>query len=310
MEKIIPPVDKDKIMAELTDEVFVRHTNFGSNRIYSVTHKNAPNTVQEIGRLREETFRAAGGGTGKAADLDEFDLNDTPYNQLIVWDPDSNEILGGYRYIKCRDTRDTSGNYNIATTELFNFSDEFKESYLPYILELGRSFVQPAYQTRQKARKGMFALDNLWDGLGAIVVEDPELKYFYGKVTMYLSYNQLARDYILYFMDMHFGDRKGLITPKEPLQYHHPKEEIASLFDGENYKENYKKLSKKIRDLGENIPPLINSYMNLSPSMKSFGTALNVGFGNVEETGILVTIDDIYSEKKERHIASYLEQKR
>lgn len=306
MEKIISPIDKSKIISELTDEVFVRNTNFGSNKIYAVTHKNAPYTVQEIGRLREVTFREAGGGTGKSVDLDEFDLSDNPYIQIIVWDPEAEEILGGYRYTKCKDTRNENGEYNLATTELFDFSESFKNDYLPYIIELGRSFVQPAYQSRQRARKGMFALDNLWDGLGAIVkMNQPEIKYLYGKVTMYLNYNKFARDLILYFMDKHFGDRNGLITPKKPLQYHNDINEIAKIFTANTYKENYKILSKKVRELGENIPPLINSYMNLSPTMKSFGTALNVGFGNVEETGILITIDDVYPEKKERHINSY-----
>jgi len=309
MKNIIPQISKDKIKAELNEETFLRDTNFGSNKIYVLNHKNAPNTMLEIGRLREVTFRAAGGGTGKEVDIDEFDTAETPYQQLIVWDPEVEEILGGYRFIKCIDTKDDKGEYHLATTELFNFSQKFKDEYLPYILELGRSFVQPEYQSIKAGRKGMFALDNLWDGLGAIVINAPFLKYFYGKVTMYTHYNQLGRDYILYFLDKYFGDREGLITPKSPLPYYHPIEEIAKIFEGNNYKEDYKILSKEVRGMNVTIPPLINSYMNLSPNMKSFGTSINKSFGDVEETGILVTIKDIYLEKQVRHIDSYLKEK-
>ena len=306
MKKIIDPISKDKIKSELTTESFLRDTNFGGNQIHVITHKTAPNILMEIGRLREITFRTAGGGTGKEIDIDEFDTAEVPYKQLIVWDPDAEEILGGYRYIECKDAKDENGNFNLATTELFDFSDVFKTDYLPYILELGRSFVQPDYQSSKAGRKGLYALDNLWDGLGAIVIESPYLKYFYGKVTMYTSFNQFGRDCILYLLDLYFGDRDGLIKPKIPIAYHTDLKELEKNFKGKNFKEDYKILSKLIRQMGSNIPPLINSYVNLSPTMKSFGTAINYGFGEVEETGILVTIADIFPEKKHRHIESYI----
>jgi len=306
MKEIISAISKDKIKAELTSEAFLRDTNFGSNQIYVVNHLTAPNIMLEIGRLREVTFRAAGGGTGKEVDIDEFDTAPIPYKQLIVWDPDAEEILGGYRYIECIETRDSDGEYHLATTELFDFSEKFKVEYLPTILELGRSFVQPDYQSSKAGRKGLYALDNLWDGLGAIITNSPFLKYFYGKVTMYTHYNQFGRDCILYLLDHYFGDKEGLITPKVPVLLHNDRAEIAKNFLGTDFKEDYKILSKVIRQMGSNIPPLINSYVNLSPTMKSFGTAINHGFGGVEETGILVTIDDIFPEKKHRHIESYI----
>jgi hypothetical protein len=77
---------------------------------------------------------------------------------------------------------------------------------------------------------------------------------------------------------------------------------MEEIFTGKNYKEDYRSLTRKIREKGEHIPPLINSYMKLSPSMKIFGTAINPEFGGVEETGILIKISDIYSEKLERYI--------
>jgi hypothetical protein len=284
----------------LTAEKFVRYTNNGGNKLYVVTAHDSPNIMLEIGRLREISFRAAGGGTGKSVDIDEFDTNEVhPYKQLIVWDPKAKEILGGYRYLY-------AGNVTmqeLATSEIFSFSDTFSDKYLPRTIELGRSFVQPNYQSTQLKSKGLYALDNLWDGLGALVLRYPEVNYFFGKVTMYVSYNVEARNILLYFLRKHFADHDNLVKPMHPLQTNTDEEYMKKLFVGNNYKEDYIILQREVRALGENIPPLINSYMKVSPSMRVFGTAINPFFGNVEETGILIKISDIYAEKIERYTA-------
>ena len=303
MEPIILPVDKVLIKKELTKDKFLRNTNNGGNKLYVVDHHDSPNIMQEIGRLRELAFRAAGGGTGKSIDIDEFDVDPVhPYKQLIVWDPQEEEILGGYRYILCDDIEVK----NLATAELFRFSERFQQEFLPHMIELGRSFVQPNYQSTRLRSKGIYALDNLWDGLGALVVEHPDHKYFFGKVTMYTSYNVEARNMVLYFLKKYFPDGEQLVTPICPLELEVDANALDALFDGKSYEEGYKLLQKAIRDLGENIPPLINSYMNLSPSMRVFGTAINHEFGGVEETGILITIGDIYLKKVERHVKSFI----
>lgn len=303
MEPIIQPVDKCLIKKELTKDKFLRNTNNGGNKLYIVDHHDSPNIMREIGRLRELAFRAAGGGTGKSIDIDEFDVDPVhPYKQLIVWDPGEEEILGGYRYIVCDDIQVK----NLATSELFTFSEKFQKDYMCNMIELGRSFVQPNYQSTRLRSKGIYALDNLWDGLGALVVEHPDHKYFFGKVTMYTSYNVEARNLILYFLRKYFPDNDSLVTPIEPLLIEVDHEVLDSIFDDKPYEEGYKILQKKIRELGENIPPLINSYMNLSPSMRVFGTAINHEFGGVEETGILITVGDIYLRKVERHMKSFI----
>lgn len=306
MLPIIPPIAKDLLLKELNKDRFVRTTNYGDNEIYIITHHDSPNVMKEIGRLREESFRDAGGGTGKEIDIDDFDTTPiAPYKQLIVWDPIENEIIGGYRYIKCKDVPfDKDGNPQLATTEILTFSTKFIEEYIPYTVELGRSFVQPKYQP-SKNRKGLFSLDNLWDGLGALVVDNTDVKYFYGKVTMYTDFNKEARDLILFFMNYYFPDADKLVVPKNPLKLEGDLTKMGGFFKGLDYKEGFKVLNAKVRELGENIPPLVNQYMNLSPTMKMFGTAVNDHFGDVEETGILVTIADIYESKKERHIISY-----
>ncbi len=307
MKPISEAIDKSILEQELTPDKLVRKTNFGENEIYIFTHHNSPNLMNEVGRLREITFRGAGGGTGKALDIDEFDVADKPYKQLIVWSPIEKEILGGYRFMVCSEAPvDEMGNPVLATSRLFHYSEEFKTSYLPFLIELGRSFVVPAKQATQAGRRGLYTLDNLWDGLGALVVDHPEVKYFFGKVTMYTHYNPIARNMILYFMHLYFGNNDHLIRLIDPLDLKFDVPKLSKLFSGTDYAEDYKTLSKNVRELGENIPPLINAYMNLSPTMKVFGTSINPYFGDVEETGILIKIDDIYKTKSERHVETYI----
>jgi hypothetical protein len=306
MNPLINPVELSILKSELNDATFLRTTNNGSNHIYDVNIHNAPNTLREIGRLRELTFREAGGGTGLDCDLDDLDTCEKCYNQLVVWNPEDQEIVGGYRYIRCGDAAiSANGEYNLATTELFHFSEKFKKDFLPYTIELGRSFVQPKYQPRPENRKGLFSLDNLWDGLGALVIENPDIKYFFGKVTMYRHFNLLARDYILSFMQHYFSDPDQLVTPIHSLPITSDVTAFINELKNLDYKEGHKILNVRVRALGENIPPLINSYMNLSPTMRTFGTSLNEHFGDVEETGILVTLKDMYESKVGRHINTY-----
>lgn len=309
MEEIIAKVPRELIKAELTEERKLRRTNKSGNDVYIVTWQDAPNTLREIGRLREIAFRAAGGGSGKSMDLDEFDTCDNPYKQLIVWDPEEEEILGGYRYILGKDWQvGADGQPLLATSHMFRFSDKFIRDYAPYTIELGRSFVTPEYQSSKMGAKSLFALDNLWDGLGALTVINPDMRYFFGKMTMYPSYIRFGRDMILYFLKKHFDDKEGLIYPMNPLQLDTPEEELAQVFCGRDFKEDYRILNGGIRALGFNIPPLVNAYMNLSPTMKLFGTAINDGFGDVEETGILIAVNEILENKYVRHIESFVKE--
>jgi hypothetical protein len=307
MDPIVPPVDKSLLEQELVDAHFVRNTNNGHNKIYIFTARSFPNLMQEVGRLREETFRDAGGGTGKSIDIDEFDTAEKPFIQLIVWDPVGKEIVGGYRFIHGKHIPfKRNSNLNSPTAELFEYSDHFVRDYLPVSIELGRSFVQPEYQPTVNLAKGMYSLDNLWDGLGAMIIDNPDIKYFFGKMTMYPDYNHTARDIILYFLRKFFPDNEKLMIPIEPLKTETDEKFLESLFTGANYQENYKILTHQIRIYNEHVPPLVNAYMNLSPTMTTFGTAINHEFGEVEETGIMINIEDIYPRKKERHLTTYM----
>jgi len=309
MKDIVAPLPKEAIYAELTPDKLLRTTNKGGNEIYIVTHQNSPAIMHDIGRLREITFRDAGGGTGKDTDIDAYDTAEVPYKQLIVWDPDAKEILGGYRYLLGSEAAiDENGEVMLATSRLFHFSKKFIDEYLPHTLELGRSFVQPAYQSSKAGAKALFALDNLWDGLGALTVDHPEIQYFFGKITMYTHFHNEARNLIQYFFKKYFRDKENIVYPKKPVEFNYDLEQMQQIFTGKDYNEDYRILVQNVRQFGENIPPLINAYMNLSPSMKTFGTAVNEKFGEVLETGIIVTIKDIYEVKRDRHIETYIQQ--
>ena len=305
-EAIIDPIDRRLLEAELNQSVFIRPTNFSGNELYIVNCHNAPNVLKEIGRLRELSFREAGGGTGKSCDLDEFDFGPSAYQQLIVWQPEDKEIIGGYRFILTKDARQADGSYHLATTEIYEFSERMKSFYFLSTIELGRSFVQPKYQPSKDNRKGLFSLDNLWDGLGALIVKYPEVDYFFGKVTMYTHFNREARDLILSFMHHYFPDKEQLISVNNPLPLTHDTSAFVEALKGLEFKEGHQLLNSKVRELGETIPPLFNAYMNTSPTMKTFPTCVNNHFGDVEETGIMVTIKDIYESKADRHVNSYL----
>lgn len=310
MEKIIDPIDISLIRSELTPDKKMRDTNKGGNEIYVIDWRDAPNTLKEIGRLREITFRAAGGGTGKSVDIDEFDLMENPCKQIIIWDPDAQAILGGYRFILGPDIQlMENGQPRLATSHLFKFSERFIKDYIPHIIELGRSFVTPEYQSSKAGAKALFALDNLWDGLATLMILHPQMTFFFGKVTMYPSYDRCGRDLILHFFAKHFPDDEGLAVPYNPIEIEHDPRMMDLILKEKDFKADYKLLKEAIHSLGSTIPPLVNSYMNTSADMKFFGTAVNDEFGDVEETGILVGFDEMYHEKKARHVESYIKQK-
>jgi len=309
MNAIIPPIEPQLIEQELTTERLLRHTNKADNDIYVVNAHNAPNTMRELGRLREISFRTDGGGTGKACDIDEFDTMTPPCQQLLVWNPERQEIIGAYRFICGWDIKVENGKPRIATAHMFHFSQHFVNDYLPLTIELGRSFVRPEYQSTRIGAKAIFALDNLWDGLGALTIVYPQVKYMFGKMTMYPTYDRQCRNLLLHFLNHYFPDPEHLARPIEPLpdtQIDDPR--LQAFFVGNNFKEDYRRLNAFVRRQGITIPPLVNAYMSLSPHMHMLGTAINHEFGNVEESGIFIKLDEITDDKKRRHIDSYLNQ--
>lgn len=301
---IIEPIDVALLKSELNEKTFIRATIRGNNEIYVVNNETAPNVLKEIGRLREVAFRAVGGGSGTPCDLDHFDLEDKACFQLVVWNPEADEIIGGYRFTKwALASFHENGQPYVNTEHLFDFSQKFLDEYFPYCLEMARAFVQPKYQSAQMGRKALFALDNLWDGIGAIVASDPSVRYLAGKVTIYSSSPELSRKAMVYYLDKFFGDREGLITSKNPERWTAEQAEMFDeMFTGATVKENYQILNNFVKSLGDTIPPLIHSYIGLSDTMKTFGTTFDPDFGDCYDTAMMITVADIYKEKFSRYI--------
>lgn len=309
MKEIIPPVDKNLLKQELSGDKFLRPTNKAHNEIYIIDAHNSPNVMREIGRLRELSFRSGGGGTGEEIDTDEYDFLEKPYQQLIVWDPQAEEIIGGYRFLNGNDVEiDADGQPNFVMSHLFRFSPQFVSEFLPQTIELGRAFVQPDYQTSKMGVKSLFALDNLWDGLGALIHSTKGIKYFIGKVTIYNSYPVAARELIYTYMFKYFTDSDKLIVPKRPVEISEAtRKKAKTLFSGKDINGDYKHLQKAVRAEGETIPALFNAYIGLTDTMRMFGTIFDADFGSVYETGIMVNMDDLLETKRKRYIEPYID---
>lgn len=310
MKEIIPAVDKALLKSELTEMRFVRPTNKAHNEIYIVTAHNSPNVMREIGRLREISFRSWGGGTGNEIDVDKYDFLEKPFKQLIVWDPSAEEIVGGYRFLSGEEvTLNDKGQPEFVMLHLFEFSDKFIKDYLPYTIELGRAFVQPDYQSSKMGTKSLFALDNLWDGLGALIHDEENAKYFMGKVTIYQNYPVFARELLYEYMFLHFPDNENLVKPILGVNVSaQGKKNAKNIFFGKNAEDDYKTLQKAVRKEGYTIPPMFNAYIGLTETMRMFGTMIDPDFsGGSYETGILVTTGDLFEAKKVRYIDPYID---
>lgn len=309
MKEIISAVDKEILKKELSPARFVRPTNKAHNEIYIVTAHNSPNVMREIGRLRELSFRSWGGGTGNEIDVDKFDYLEKPFNQLIVWDPSAEEIIGGYRFLSGKDVAfDENGQPDLVMSHLFNFSEKFIKDYLPYSIELGRAFVQPDYQTAKMGTKSLFALDNLWDGLGALIYDKKRAKYFIGKINIYNDYPVYARELLYEYMFKYCPDPDNLVFPKVGIDISTQSKKIAEeLFTSGNDDDDYKILQKAIRKDGCTIPPMFNAYIGLTKTMRVFGTMIDKDFSSTYETGIMVTMGDLIESKRIRYIDPYID---
>ena len=309
MKTIIPPVDKELLKSELSEETLLRTTNRAGNELY-VVGPEAVNVIREIGRLREIAFRAGGGGTGDELDIDKFDTDPAyGYRQLVLWDPDAEEIIGGYRFCLCDEAvYNRSGQPILTSSHMFEFTRKFLTDYLPYTLELGRSFISLDYQSSKSGSKMLYALDNLFDGIAALgVLYKKRIKFLFGKMTIYREYPEEARNLVMVFLKKYFGKGSKLIRIRKEVKVQNPKK-YQKLFNGGSYKEDYRILKAEVLKLGVSIPPLVNTYMNLSPTMIYFGTGINDEFGDIYDSGILITFDELYPEKIDRHSKSFSKQ--
>lgn len=293
-------MDVSDLKRELAPKYLLRRTNHGDNEVYLIRAKECPCVMREIGRVREEAFRRGGTGTGLAMDVTFVDEDCL---QMLVWNPEGEEIAGGYRMIEgTRWPMKADGQPNLATSHLFRFSEEFLRDYKDSTLEVARSYVTTGYQRNAPRNKSIYIMDNLWDGLGAFLVSHPEIKYLFGKVTISAGLNHRAMEMILFFLKRYFPAKKALVTPHVAIKKSIPEEEFEALFEGLGFDEGYRVLKREVNALGEKIPPMINSYMMLAPTMQYFGSAVDESFAGAIESAILIAVDEMSEEKKARHM--------
>ena len=311
MKDIIPSVERELLKKELTKKRFLRPTNKADNEIYDFTAAEAPNLMREVARLRELSYRTSGGSKGEELDMDEADtMSPNPYHQLIVWDPQHEEIVGGYRYLCCsKCTMKEDGQPNITSSHLFHYSEYFIRNYLPYTIELGRAFVQPMYQSRDMGAKALFALDNIWDGIGAVMYNHrDDIRHLIGKVTIYRRFDEVSRNLIYAYLRRYHNDTKGLFWPYQPIEISTEAQEIADdIFTGSDPLFNYQMLQRAVRARGTVIPPMFSAYLNVTNNLQYFGSTVNDELSNVYESGIMVNTDDINQDKITRYIGAYMD---
>lgn len=300
MEKIIEPVKREKLITELKFCKLIKQTFRRGNEIYSFTNTDAPSLMVEVGRLREKAFRSIGCGTGDILDLDDYDFGNGAYRQLIVWNPRDQEIVGGYRYA-------VGSNYLQRTERLsmchyFRYSRKFTADYLPFSIELGRAWVNPSHRLSSSVSNSIFALDNLWEGIGAIIAENKDVRYLYGKVTIPENYNPIACILLTWFLNHYFKRKSNLMSPRKPVTSPQVLAIAGEKVTGTNPEKDYKIIANYIRSQDVVVPPLISAYLKLAQRIIVFGTTSNPELGNAFETGILIAIKDIYPEKHERYI--------
>jgi len=306
VEEIIKPISKEILINELKIALFLRPTRVGNNEVYIFSSEQCPNLMQEVGRLRELTFREAGAGFGKEVDIDDYDICEHRCKQLIVWDPIKKEIVGGYRFnlfydLKNKNLNDTP----LSNKSFYNVSNKFVSDYIPYLVELSRAFIQPMFQPKYAGRRAAFSLDNIWDGLGALVIKYPFLKYYFGRLTFFSNYNATVRDSIFYFFQKHLKGDTSLLQAKRPLSLDTPISYIKKKINMSDIKEDYKSLQLIAKEHNAVIPPLMKSYYNASSSLKVFDPVFDSYFGSSYAAAIIVTIKDIYPSYVKRYIKPY-----
>lgn len=292
---IAHPEPRHLIKAELKNANLIGST--GDNKqIYLVEFEYAPSLLNEIGRLREYSFRKVGEGSGQKRDLDRYDEY---YQHLVLWDDEALEVVGAYRIGECGWILSLEGRAGLYLNELCTMSDSF-EGYLENSIELGRSFIQPKYW-------GSRALDYLWHGIGAYLKHNPQIRYMIGPVSISGAYPQSAKDALVYFYSLYFGDDQQLVQARAP--YHlssYAKDEYSALFSGDNYREDFRALKEYLNAFNVTVPTLYKQYSELCEEggIRFMDFGVDADFNNCIDSYILVDVNKIKPIKRKRYIGS------
>lgn len=288
MIDVAAPMPPEQIARELTQNT--RIAEFKDLEIHLIWAPEAPATMQEIGRIRELEFRAAGAGRQVERDIDRFDVEFPWYAQLVSWDPAQREIVALYRAIRCDWALRHGGLSALRTAGLFHFSDLFVSEYLSRAIELGRSVVN---RSAHRALQGLFSI---WTGLGAMTREWPEIDYFFGNVSLYRSLPASAVTGIIEYLSRNHGADEGLVTARHPVS---PRvtEDTPSI--------TLESLLERAAQEGWQFPPILLSYLKANSGLLSFDAAHDEEFGGAIEVAIAVPTKSVNPKTVKRFIEPY-----
>ena len=250
--------------------------------------------LREIGRLREETFRAVGEGTGKTRDSDRYDID---YYHLVLWDPLDMEIAGAYRFCDTKKLVQDKGQEALYTSRLFELGNQMAP-YLEEGLELGRSFVQPKYW-------GKRSLEYLWIGMGAFLKKHPDYRYLFGAVSISNQLPQSAQDLMVYFYRLYFQKRDGVVSSRHPYHFKQKSiEDLARTFEGNNYRKDFRKLKELLANMGVAIPTLYKQYTELTEpgGTQFFDFGSDPAFSNAVDGMVMVDLHMLKAKKRQRYM--------
>lgn len=291
-ETIAHPVDRKMLKSTLKKSQLLGQTQDGK-KIYLYDFEQDSPVMHEIGRLRELTFRTVEEGTGTSIDLDSYD---TRYRHLVLWDEEELEIVGAYRLGECKNLTREKGKDNLYTSTLFNLKPEIAP-YLPYSIELGRSFVQPRYW-------GKRSLDYLWFGIGAYVAQHPEIKYLFGPVSLSDAYPQNAKELIIGFYQQQLGSGQDLAEAKRPVTLSKNNQKIAEEMLSGDYKESFKKLNTLLDLDGVKVPTLFKQYAEVTDDKgcRFIDFSIDPNFNACIDALIMVELDKLKPKKRDRYL--------
>jgi len=290
---IAHPEERKTIRAELKKSTLLGQTSDGK-KIYLYEHEWGSVLMKEIGRLRELTFRKVEEGTGAKRDTDAFDRH---YKHIILWDEEELEVVGAYRIGESNFINEYFGKEGFYAQSLFEFEKAF-EPYMTNAIELGRSFVQPRYW-------GTRALDYLWQGIGAYLFQNPHIRYMFGPVSLSDVYPKVAKNLIITFYSLYFSSKECLVSARNGyFMSKIEREEAASYFKGDDYKEDFAVLKEQLSLMDLSVPTLYKQYTELCDEGGILFLDFNIDkeFGNCVDSFILVDITKIKEVKKARYI--------
>ena len=265
--------------------------------IYLFNNLTGSSILQEIGRLRELTFRAVGEGTGKRRDIDHFDHY---YQHLILWDDTADEIAGAYRFVDAEKIVSEKGIAGLYSGSLFNLHPP-KCHFLQQGLELGRSFVQQKYW-------GKRSLDYLWYGIGAFLNNHPSYRYLFGPVSISNMMPQLAKELLIYFYKLYFSLPQSTSCSRNPFRFSQPQKTLQAAFSGTDYKADFKKLKSQLSNLGTAVPTLYKQYTELCEP-GSYGVIfldfnIDPDFNDCVDGLVIVDTHKLKEKKRQRYMES------